>query len=44
MINNIRESISSAVWLKLTENNNVIFDGYGERAGYEETPHIFTYF
>lgn len=44
MASYIRESLNSEVFVELKKYNNIIYSGTGNRAGYEETDKIFTYF
>lgn len=44
MINRIKESISSEIFLEYSINNKIVYSGTGVRAGFEETEGIYNYF
>lgn len=44
MVNRIKESINSEVFLEYTEKNKPVFSGTGFRSGFEETEGIYKYF
>jgi hypothetical protein len=44
MINRIKESINSEVYIEYSDNEKILYSGKGKRAGYEETEGIFKYF
>jgi hypothetical protein len=44
MINRIKESIDSEVYIEYTDKNRPIFSGTGIKSGFEETEGIYKYF
>jgi hypothetical protein len=44
MINRIRESINSELFLEYSVNDRIVYSGSGVRAGFEETEGIYKYF
>ena len=44
MVNRIKESINSEVYIEYTEKNKPVFSGTGFKSGFEETEGIYKYF
>ena len=44
MINRIKESINTEVYIEYSDNKKIIYSGTGKRSGFEETEGIYKYF